>query len=59
MNLKKQEKLEKSNFLPNINFVSEERTEIFPLIMHIKEKKTGQKFKLYNLSHLLTEQSDL
>ena len=36
MNLRKQEKLEKSNFLPNINFVSEERTEIFPLIMKVE-----------------------
>ena len=36
MNLKKQEKLEKSNFLPNINFVSEESTEVFPLIMKVE-----------------------
>ena len=36
MNLKKQEKLEKSNFPPHINFVSEERTEIFPLIMKVE-----------------------
>ena len=36
MNLSKREKLEKSNFLPDINFVSERKVEIFPLIMKVE-----------------------
>ena len=36
MNLRKQAKLEKSNFLPDINLVSEGKVEIFPLIMKVE-----------------------
>jgi hypothetical protein len=36
MNLRKREKSEKSNFLPDINFVSEGKVEIFPLVMKVE-----------------------